>query len=534
MKRRQFLVSAAGASALAALPATTLRSFAQSSSGVITYGQSTAVLTLDPAHGAFTGYPGGYEAALVMFDRLLDFDENMAIVPQLAKSFAMSADLMSCELELQAGVTFHDGTPCDAEAIKFNIERMMDATINTTNRPLWNPISGIEVVNESTVVIRTSAPFAQLPNTLAHGSGAIVSPAAIAEFGEDGFAQNPVGAGPYKLESFDAGQNLTVAAFENYWGDAPGASKIIFTYIAEPATRINALITAAVDVIDSVPVHLVGQLTSNPDVTVVSKPGLRPMGLALNMTREPLKDVRVRRALNLAVPVKTIAEKVFYGFAKAPDSPLAFDAIGHKTVGETVYDPERAKALLAEAGYTAGADGVMEMNGERLSLTMYAPDGLFPGDVAVSEIVAASLKEIGVEVNISKIERGGYWDQLRFEPSELGWDLAMFGFNPSNASGAYHLASLFKSNADDNAKPDVWNICRYRNETVDELLTQADSAPDEADRLAALGEAQDLIWEDTPYLWLQINENVSAHTKDTSGVAVMPVVFTTLRNASKA
>ena len=110
----------------------------------------------------------------------------------------------------------------------------------------------------------------------------------------------------------------------------------------------------------------------------------------------------------------------------------------------------------------------------------------------------------------------------------------MFGFNPSNASGTYHLASLFKSNADDNAKPDVWNIGRYSNAQVDELLKTADSAPEESARLDALGKAQELVWADAPYLWLQINENVSAVRKPVTGVSVMPIVFTNLRNAKKA
>jgi len=102
MKRRQFLTGAAGAALISTLPTGAIRAWAQSASGVITFGQSTAVLTLDPAHGAFTGYPGGYEASLLLFDRLLDFDADMKIVPQLAESFAMSEDLKSCELKLPA------------------------------------------------------------------------------------------------------------------------------------------------------------------------------------------------------------------------------------------------------------------------------------------------------------------------------------------------------------------------------------------------------------------------------------------------
>ena len=108
----------------------------------------------------------------------------------------------------------------------------------------------------------------------------------------------------------------------------------------------------------------------------------------------------------------------------------------------------------------------------------------------------------------------------------------MFGFNPSNASGLYHLASLFKSNADDAARPDVWNICRYRNPKVDELLTEADRTPGKAEQDALLAQVQDLVWNDNPYIWLQVNENVSAVRKSVKGVEVWPVVFTSLRKAS--
>jgi ABC-type transport system substrate-binding protein len=534
MKRREFLTGAAGVVLLSTLSASAIRANAQSAKGVITFGQSTAVLTLDPAHGAFTGYPGGYEASLLLFDRLLDFDANMTIVPQLAESFTMADDLKSCELKLRKGVTFHDGSPCDAAAIKFNIERMMDKKINTTNRPLWDPIAGAEITDDTTLVIRTSAPFAQLPNTLAHASGAIVSPEAIKKNGEAGFAQKPVGAGPYMLDTFDAGQQLKLKAFENYWGEKDGASGVIFRFIAEPATRINALVTGAVDVIDAVPVQLVSQLKGNADIEIIRRAGLRPIGLAFNLTRPALSDLKVRQALNLAVPVKAIADRVFFGFAKAPDSPLAFDTIGHKTVGETVFDQNKAKSLLVEACYKPGPDGVLAKGGAKLALKFYAPDGLFPGDVAVAEIVAASLKQVGVDAQITKIEKGAYWDYLRQDKANLAWDMAMFGFNPSNASGAYHLASLFKSNKDDNTKPDVWNIGRYRNAQVDELLKTADTASEEAARMDALGKAQELIWADAPYLWLQINENVSAARKSVSGVTVMPIVFTNLRGASKA
>jgi ABC-type transport system substrate-binding protein len=507
---------------------------AQATPGTVTFGQSTAVLTLDSASGAFTGYPAGYEAALCIYDRLLDFDADMKIVPQLATFYEMSPDLKSMTLKLRPGVVFHDGTTCDAAAVKFSLERMMDKKRNTTNRPLWDPLTAVETPDAQTVVLRTAEPFAALPNSLAHGSGAIVSPANVAKHGESGVVQNPVGAGPYMLESFKPGQELVLKAFDKYWGGKQGADRLVFRSIPEAATRISALRTGAVDVIDAVPVQLVQSLSQDPNVQILRKAGLRPFGVAFNFVQERLQDRRVRHALNLAVPVDAIAQRVFFGFAKAPDSPLAFDTVGHKTVGKATFDQAKAKALLAEAGYQPGPGGTVAKDGKPLSLTMIVSDGLFPGDLAVSEIVVASLKQIGVEAAIQKIERGAYFDTLRQDRSKATWDLAYFGFNPSNAAGLYHMESLFKSNRDDAARPDVWNFGRYRNEKVDAALREANTNPDPGKRMEALGEAQQLVWDDAPYLWLQVNENVSAIRKGVTGVELWPIVFTSLRKAKTA
>jgi ABC-type transport system substrate-binding protein len=497
----------------------------------LTYGQSTRVTALDPAQGAFATYPGGYEVGYCMFDRLVDFDADLRIVPGLATRWEVAADVMSVRFTLRKGVTFHDGTAFDAAAVKFNVERLMDRERTPTNRPLWDVVAGVEVVDAETVVVRTKAPFSQIVNSFAHGSGSIVSPASVARHGEKGVAQNPVGAGPFMLESFVPGQEVVLKAFPGYWGGRPATERLAFKFIAEAATRVAALRTGSVDIVDSVPVQLVAGLRREAGIDVIARPGLRPLGLAINLSAAPFDDVRVRQALNHAVPVRQIAERVFFGFAKASDSPLAFDTQGYKRAGEYEFSPDKAKALLAQAGWTPGAGGKLQKGGQPLKLRMLASEGLFPGDVSIAEICQRAFQQVGIEAEIRKVEGGAYWGELRRERKALDFDVAFFGFNPSNASGLYHLESLFKSNADDNGKLDVWNIGRYRNARVDELLARANATPDLAGQNALLGEVQKIVWDEAPYVWLHVNENVTAVRKGVTGVEVWPIVFTIPRRA---
>ena len=132
----------------------------------IVFAQSTAVTDLGPAYGAFLMHPGGYEASFVIYDRLVTFDDNLNINPQLATSWEVSDDQKVITFKLRKGVKFHDGSPFNAKAVKFNIVRMMNEKINTTNRPLWDPIAGSDVIDDYTVTIRTKEPFAILLNTV--------------------------------------------------------------------------------------------------------------------------------------------------------------------------------------------------------------------------------------------------------------------------------------------------------------------------------------------------------------------------------
>lgn len=499
----------------------------------LVFGQSLPITDLGPAYEAFLNYPSGYEAAFVLYDRLVTFDDQLAIQPQLAESWTVSDDQTAVTFKLRSGAKFHDGTPVDAAAIKYNIDRMMNAEVNNTNRPLWDPIAGAEIVDDLTVTINTKGPYALLLNTLAHGSGAIVSPSALEANGQDSATQNPVGSGPYRMDAFEPGQEVTLVPFDDYWAGKPSLDKIVLRYIPEAATRVAALKSGSVDVIDNVPTHLISSIEESSDLKILSAPSLRPMGIAIQTTKPPLDNVSVRQALNHAVPVDAIAEKLFFGYAKPSNAPLAFNTFGHRANDRFAHDPEKAKALLAEAGYAdSDGDGKVEKDGQTISLTLLTPEGQFSSDVQIAEVVANSLNAVGFDITIQKIEKGAYWDALRVPVAEASWDLGMFGFNPSNAAGSYHLDSLYTSNPDNAGRPAVWNIARYANADVDALLAKAKSTVDPAMRAELLGDAQEIIWQESPYVWLQVNDVISAASSDVNGVEVWPIVFTVVRNAS--
>ena len=525
--RRVLLASAAGA-----LFASTNAAAGPDDNSLV-FGQRLSITDIGPAYNAFLQYPSGYEAAFVIFDRLVTFDDQLRFNPQLAESWTIGDDQKSVTFNLRAGATFHDGTPINAEAIKFNIDRMMDPEINTTNRPLWDPIAGADVLDELTVRLRTHEPFALLLNTLAHGSGAILSPAAIMANGQESETQNPVGSGPYKVGSFNPGLELVLVPHEGYWAGKPSLDKIVFRYIPEAATRVSALQSGDVDVIDGVPSHLISQIESGEGLQILASPSLRPMGLAMQTTVPPLDNVDVRRALNHAIPVEAIADKLFLGQARASDSPLAFNTVGYHGNQPYGYDPDKAREMLAAAGLTdSDGNGILEHDGADLSFTLLVPEGVFANDVLIAETAAAALQEVGVGIEIRKIERSSFWDTLRLPVAEAGWQIGMFGFNPSNASGLYHLDSMYTSNPDNVGRPAVWNITRYSNADVDALLAQATVTVDGDARAAILADAQEIIWNEAPYIWLQVNNIISAARADLSGVEVWPVIFTIVRGGA--
>ena len=497
----------------------------------LTYAQNVAVTAMDTAGPTIgTVYPAGYEGMFLVYDNLVHFTEKMAIEPQLATEWSTSADGRTWTFKLRRGVTFHDGTPFNADAVVFHVERQIDPKVNASNRPLWDPIASVKKVDDATVAITTHKPYGALLNTLAHGSGGIVSPDAVKKHGAN-FKLNPVGAGPYMLEKWDVGSELTLKRFDGYWGGKAPFARLVLKHVPDPATRLAMVQSGQADVINAVPVESVAQIQSLPAVEVIARPALRTFGFGLNLNRKAFQDVRVRHALNHAVDRAALIKAVFRGYATPIDSPLSPFTTGYGPVGSFDYSPDKARQLLGEAGWKPGPDGILRKDGEAFEVTVLTPQGMLPKDIEVTQALQGFLGKVGVKATINKVEPAAFWDYLRVPPDKIAWDMVLFGFNPSNGDGGYHLSSLFASNPSRTERPKVWNFTWYTNPKVDSLLAESDQMVDAAKRKALLVEAARLAWTDAPYVWLYAENVVVAKRKDLRGVEVQPVVFTILRNA---
>ncbi|MBA2448998.1 MAG: hypothetical protein H0V51_13315 [Chloroflexi bacterium] len=369
-------------------------------------------------------------------------------------------------------------------------------------------------------------------NYLAHGSGGIPSPAAVEKWGE-AYPQNPTGTGPYKLDTFNPGTELVLARNGDFFKGAPPLDKLRFRVAPEVGARIAALETGEADVVNDVPPEEAQRLEKGRGTKILRKPGLRTFWMEFNLNLDLFKDKQVRQALNHAVDKESIVNNLFLGYGSVLDSPAAKTIQGHASVGSYAYDPAKAMQMLDGAGWRVGGGGVREKDGKKLQFTLNTAEGEYPKDIQVVEAVQADLKAVGCGVEIWKVEAASRWSFLRLPIAEAKGEMISFGFNPSNGDLGYHLSAVFRGNKDPAKAPAVWNLMWYENEQVDRLLDQAQETADQTRRYQLLGDAQKLIWDDAPVIWLYAPDLLTGIRDTVQNVHVWPTVFTIVREASK-
>jgi len=440
-------------------------------------------------------------------------EESTQIVPGLAESWVVSKDGLRYAFKLRKGVSFHDGTPLDAEAVKFSIERQINPEhpFNKLGKyPFANfffgNIKAVEVVDPLTVEFVLKEPRASFLAVLTAGAASIVSPTAVRKYGQD-YALTPVGTGPFKYVSWERGQRVVLEKNPSYWRFPVKLERVIYRPIVEDQARLTELLTGALDLIVGTPPDYVGQLEANPKVTLLKQVGAHVWYLGINNQKKPYDDKRVRQALNYAVNKDAIVRDVLKGtgsLSVGPVLPKTWGADGG--LKPYPYDPERAKKLLAEAGYPGG-----------FTTTLWVPESGsgMQSPVAMSTVIQSNLKAVGVNVSLQTMEWGAYLAKLRSKEQEL-FALSWMAGTEDPDMVMYPL--LHSSQWTPNGP----NRALYKNEKFDEILHQARLTTDEKKRADLYRQAQRILVDDAPWIFIDHEIQTAAHAKRVQGFKLHP------------
>ncbi|WP_312807445.1 ABC transporter substrate-binding protein [Agrobacterium cavarae] len=436
---------------------------------------------LDNTAGAGQGINEAFNSNV--YEALFRLTDAGEIHPVLAKDYTVSDDGLTYTFKLQPGVTFHSGDPMTSKDVKFSIERVTAPESKSSRKNSLKTIAGIETPDDATVVVKLASRSISLPYNLSY-VWIVNDTATNLTAVEDG-------TGPYSLAEWRRGSSLALARFEKYWGAKASNADVVFQYFTEATALNNALLTGSVDIITSVqsPDSL-KQFKDNPDFTVVEGKSTTKLLLAYNDRVAPFDNVKVRKALARAVDDAKLLKAVWgeygslIGSMVPPTDPWYVDL-----TATDAYDPQGAKALLAEAGYPDG-----------FTFTIDTPN-YDPHPIA-AQFLQTELAKIGVKVNINVITANEWYSKV----------YKAHDFQATLQEHVNHRDIVFYGNPDF-----YWG---YNNPKVVDLIKQAEASATTDEQTAKLKEANRIIAEDAASNWLYLYPQIVVSSKSVSGYPI--------------
>lgn len=437
-------------------------------------------------------------------DGLVAFDGELNTLPALATKWE-NPDNLTWIFYLRRGVNFHNGDPFTAEDVKFSIERCKKWE-RSGFKAVVGQIQKVEVIDSHTVKITTKKPFGILPRKLAQVM--ILSKKFVESHGDDYLTTHENGTGPYVVKEWVKGDHLTLVANEKYWKGAPKIKKVVLRPLTNDATRTAAILSGEVHVIDDLAVRDVNRIKADQKIGLISRPGLRLIYLQMDQDRvnspkvesptgkNPLMDVRVRKAIYLGIDEEAIVKYVMNSFAFAagqfyPSAVFGYD----KTVERPAHNPKKAKKLLTEAGYPNG-----------FTITLDSPNDRYVNDEKIAQAVAASLAKIGIKVKVNAIPKATFFpmsDRRETSFFLIGWACGD-GDASAFLDGIAHTHDKAKGYG-------RYNRGRYSNTKVDRLVEAASATVNTEERFKAMIEAQRIaLLEDQAFIPLHFQVDLYA------------------------
>ncbi|SDJ55186.1 ABC transporter substrate-binding protein [Natronorubrum texcoconense] len=450
----------------------------------------------DPHDGGSSLRRLGITEALVA----VDYEANPA--PGLATDWERLDD-RRWQFDLREGVTFHDGTSLDAAAAVESLRRTVDSSAFAAV-----PIETVEAVDESTVNVETETAFSPLPSHLSRNEAVLLSPDAIEA---DGSITDPISTGPFALESFRSGSEVRIVRHDDYYGETPSFESVRYEVVDDDQTRRMKLENGELEMARVLPNEMVDDLEAEDDIDVYTPEIPRIRFLTFDTTTEPFDDERVRRAVHYAVDRESITESILDGIddpAVGPFSPTVTDW-ANPDLEDHSSDPDRARSLLSEAGWSADSNDVRSRDGEELAVEFVTFDARsLP---LIGQTLQDQLADVGFDVDITTMEYSAMVDRVgqdAFDAYLTSWG-TLWHPDPDRLSEMFHSTDATLHHG-------------YENHRVDELLEEGRELTDRDERLERYHEVQSIVVDEAPIVVLTDYANVVATAAGVSGYEPHP------------
>ncbi|MDR7520398.1 MAG: ABC transporter substrate-binding protein [Armatimonadota bacterium] len=436
-----------------------------------------------------------------VYDPLFEIDENLNVVPWLVERWDVSPDGKVYTFSLRRGVKFHDGTDLNAEAVKINFDRILNPANRSPLRADMASVQRVDVVDSHTVRVALSEPFAPFLSILTDRNGYIVSPAAIERHGRD-LSRNPVGTGPFQFVEWVKDDRITFRRNAAYWRRGePFLDELVFRVVPDDTVRLTMLRTGQVDLADWVDPRDVRKVKASPHLAIYEVESFGFDMIRLNVSRPPFDNKLVRQAFAWAVDREALRTVAYRGTGSAAVGPIpprmwAFDS----ALRAYSYDPNRARALLQQAGLPGGVSFALQVRN-------------VPLDQTRAQLVQQQIAAAGLRASIQLVDIGTLLGNLRtgaFEASQSFWSGRV---DPDGNMFRHFHTSAIQGGT---------NFMRYSNAQVDRLLDRAREITDVNERRRLYAEAQRFIVDDAPMIFTNYFPVLKAASKRVQGLKVLP------------
>jgi peptide/nickel transport system substrate-binding protein len=479
-------------------------------------GTMSLAIISDPTFNPFT-WPGQFStvmAAKPLWSTLTKYEPGtMKAVPDLATSWEPAPDGLSWTFKLRQNVKWHDGKPFTAADVKFTLENIMNTQVNALFRSNLVGLKSVDIVDDYTAKLNLDKPFSSLPIQL--GYNVAMAPKHLLE-GQDlntaaEYIQKPIGTGPFRIKEIQKGSFISMEANPDYYDGRPNLDGLVFKIIPEINTQVAQLRTGELDLALIEPPHketLRGQ--QNLNFLTVEQPNT--FYFCLNNSREPFTDKRVRLALTLGANRQLMVERILRGEAPLAAGPYgtAFGDFQNKALKPYPYDPERAKQLLGEAGWTPGADGIMEKDGKKMSFGFMVDKGN-PTREQMALALQQDWKRIGVDIQIDIQEFNVYLQRGNQRPGDY------------DARTGWRITAPDPDKTSEYTTTGTNNHYAYSNPEVDKLMEEGKAESNPQKRVEIYSKIQQLIYDDLPIIWVYYWTEIIALNKAVNGLPEMGI-----------